>query len=259
MPRAFLAILALGTLAACGDDDKDTAPVDSDTVDLPEDTFVGESGGGDTVDTLDTDDTGAFYTIAYEGFGTASAGVSFVGQQALSAVWVKGGGTSASPPHCIYVQEVADWASAGRTGTNPLSTDDLAACPGCEFAFTISVESTDYADAFPWSDTDPSDSDAPPTDVVGTKPGARRTLTCETLTQNLDFPTPEELMTDFGTWTGLGFDIEGDGDDDDRTGVVLVWGAQDAGWTAAYDASWEPATGRFHWYGLQRAAEYPSY
>jgi hypothetical protein len=260
--------LPLLLVAACGgekdDDAVDTDVVDTE-VDLPDDTFGVDTDEGPA---YDSDDTGRFYSLVYEGHGRVARNASFEATQALTAVWLKHG-TDPGPPRCMYVQSMVDWEhDPERTTGSPIASA-LGQCPGCEFAFTVSFQEPAYATGFPtvysgfeedtdfvpeqpWSDTDAADDLAPPSTT------SARHLTCETLTGKLDYPTPDEILGQIGDWRGIGLDVDADHDDDDKTGVVYTVGADNV-WTASYDGWWNSATGELYWTGIARPAEYPLY
>lgn len=240
-------------LAACGTEPEPAKPVDSDPVAVETDTGDGEvrvesdEPGPPPKDP--SKDTGAFFDVVIEGKATVFPAARFIGWQAASAFWAGPQAQAAATRvrRCLFVQDMIDWSTAGNPkDQDPLATP-VANCPGCEFAFTVTLTRPVEATYLPPtqdaidSDTD-TDTDAvlPPPDSV---PGA--TLNC-TSVQRQTRP-----LSDFPDEVGVGFDAD-DPNQPTTLGTVLLWIPEatgtGGGWQPYdYSATWDQVASTVTW------------
>lgn len=243
----------LTVLTACNGSD---APKDdTDDVDI-NDTYKPDTDvAPDTDIVVDPSDSGVQYAIELDGRAEVAADAKLDGWQTYTARWLLNG-EPRGPARCIYAQRVRNWERDPRHEgeANPLSEDDFELCNGCEFAFTVTFTEANLISRYPWTvdtDTDADTDTDLPVDVV---PGEK--LNCDSLVDPLGYQRPDEVPTDPQGWA---FDADLDGDDDETTGLWLLWVARYSSWSVySYDvtATYDPESAEFRWRGMTRPYTY---
>jgi hypothetical protein len=209
---------------------------------------------------FDTYDTGTFLDLTIQGWTFIDPGVSLNGWEAIVVQWSRAAATR--PPGCVQAWQAKDWLNdpIRANQADPLA-NNLDACEGCAFTFTVSFTDQQDSRTFPWSEfeTPPADTDAGDTDPIDTDPvdtdptdtdaaappppGSGGLLNCEFL-YDIGLLTPPEEGAE--SWFGYGYDPTLVDPSDPTKGGWMAWEQTNAAWVQfSRDASFQD--GVFQW------------